>query len=272
MARLNSTNNQQPHQSPIIIPPSAARQTDFNFDEEKIPVSQQLGDLSDKVFGFIFNPNVIKFGILLFAGFCIAINLAGYYDLVNQVLGSRLDEFGRTLPVETPISERIISSVVRLPILGNLILFLDSLTGGIVTLFGATTIWFVVQGLEIAGRFHLYFEGSAENLLYKQNRRRYEAPTNNNPATRKAYRLVKSDILSILRWLSLAGLVAYAADIYAMHLTRPWIDNLSNPLWINVIWNGLAVLGVELSMILYRGYKAVTLSSSEKADKDRTFN
>ncbi len=272
MARLNSTPNQQPHQSPIIIPPSAARQTDFNFDEEKIPVSQQLGDLSDKVFGFIFNPNVIKFGILLFAGFCIAINLAGYYDLVNQVLGSRLDEFGRTLPVEAPISERIISSVVRLPILGNLILFLDSLTGGIVTLFGATTIWFVVQGLEIAGRFHLYFEGSAENLLYKQNRRRYEAPANNNPATRKAYRLVKSEILSILRWLSLAGLVAYAADIYAMHLTRPWIDKLSNPLWINVIWNGLAVLGVELSMILYRGYKAVTLSQREKADKDRTFN
>jgi D-alanyl-lipoteichoic acid acyltransferase DltB (MBOAT superfamily) len=67
-------------------------------------------------------------------------------------------------------------------------------------------------------------------------------------------------------------LVAYAADIYAMHLTRPWIDNQFNPLWINVIWNGLAVLGVELSMILYRGYKAVTLSHAEKADKDRTFN
>jgi hypothetical protein len=271
MARFNNTNNQQHHQSPIIIPPSA-RQTDFDFDEEKVPVSQQLGDFTDKTFGFIFNPNVIKFGILLFAGFCIAINLAGYYDLVNQVLGSRLDEFGRTLPVEAPISQRIVSSIVRFPILGNLIVFLDSLTGGIVALFGAIAIWFVVQGLEIAGRFHLYFEGSAENLLYKQNRRRYEAPSNSNPATKRAYRLVKSETLSILRWLSIAGLVAYAADTYAMHLTRPWLDNLGNPLWINIIWNGLAVVGVELALILYRGYKAVTLSNAEKADKDRTFN
>jgi len=51
-----------------------------------------------------------------------------------------------------------------------------------------------------------------------------------------------------------------------------WLDNLGNPLWINVIWNGLAVAGVELALILYRGYKAVTLSNAEKADKDRTFN
>jgi hypothetical protein len=176
------------------------------------------------------------------------------------------------LPVEAPISQRIVSSIVRFPILGNLIVFLDSLTGGIVALFGAISIWFVVQGLEIAGRFHLYFEGSAENLLYKQNRRRYEAPSNSNPATKRAYRLVKSETLSILRWLSIAGLVAYVADIYAMHLTRPWLDNLGNPLWINIIWNGLAVVGVELALILYRGYKVVTLSNAEKADKDRTFN
>ena len=108
--------------------------------------------------------------------------------------------------------------------------------------------------------------------MYKQNRRRYEAPSNSNPATKRAYRLVKSETLSILRWLSIAGLVAYAADIHAMHLTRPWLDNLGNPLWINVIWNGLAVVGVELALILYRGYKAVTLSNAEKADKARTFN
>jgi hypothetical protein len=38
-----------------------------------------------------------------------------------------------------------------------------------------------------------------------------------------------------------------------------------------VIWNGLAVVGVELAMILYRGYKAVTLSHAEKADKDRLY-
>jgi hypothetical protein len=31
-------------------------------------------------------------------------------------------------------------------------------------------------------------------------------------------------------------------------------------------------VGVELALILYRGYKAVTLSNAEKADKDRTFN
>jgi len=42
-------------------------------------------------------------------------------------------------------------------------------------------------------------------------------------------------------------------------------------LWINVIWNGLAVAGVELAMILHRGYKAVTLSNAEKADKERLY-
>jgi hypothetical protein len=266
MTKINNT--QQTHPPQIIIPPSSRR--DVDFDEEKVPVSQRLGDFSDKTFGFVFSPNTIKFGILLFAGFCIAINLAGYYDLVNQIFGTRLDEFGRTLPVEAPMSERIVSSIVRFPFLGNLIVWLDKLTGGIVALFGAITIWFVVQGLEIAGRFHLYLPESAENLLYKQNRKRYEAP-GSHPAAKKAYKLATTETLSILRWLSLAGLVAYLVDVYAMHLTRPWLDNLSNPLWINVIWNGLAVAGVELAMILYRGYKAVTLSNAEKADKDRLY-
>ena len=233
-------------------------------------MAQRLGDLSDIVFGFVFNPNTIKFGILLFAGFCIAINLTGYYDLIGQVFSTRLDEFGRTLPVDAPISERIVSSIVRLPILGNLIVFLDKLTGGIVALFGAIAIWFVVQGLEIAGRFHLYFPEASENLLYKQNRKRYEAPAN-TPAAKKAYKLATLQPMVVLRWLAFFGILAYAVDIYAMHITRPWIDRLGFPLWINVIWNGLAVLGVELAMILYRGYKAVTLSGAEKADRDKTF-
>ncbi len=75
--------------------------------------------------------------------------------------------------------------------------------------------------------------------------------------------------MAILRWLSLAGVLAYMADAYAMNLSRPWLDNLGNPLWLNMIWNGLAVLGVELSLVLYRGYKAITLSAIEQADKDR---
>jgi hypothetical protein len=139
-------------------------------------------------------------------------------------------------------------------------------------LFGAVTIWFVVQGLELAGRFHLYLPGAAENLLYKSNRKKIEAPTNNSPVTRKAYKLASGETMSILRWLALAGFLAYLVDAYAMHISRPWIDNLGNPLWINVIWNGLAVAGVELALVLYRGYKAVTLSNAEKADKDRHYN
>jgi hypothetical protein len=55
MARFNNTNNQEPHQSPLIIPPSA-RQPDFDFDEEKIPVSQQLGDLAIRHSGFSLTP------------------------------------------------------------------------------------------------------------------------------------------------------------------------------------------------------------------------
>jgi hypothetical protein len=242
---------------------------DFD-DEEKIPISQRLGDLSDKTFGFVFSPDTIKFGILLFAGFCIAINLAGYYDLVNQVFTTRLDELGRSLPVEAPIGDRIMNSIVRLPFLGTALVWLDQLTGGLVALFGAIAFCFMIQGLEIAGRFHLYFPDSAENLLYKQNRKRYEAP-GNHPAAKKAYKLATTETLSILRWLSLAGFVAYLIDAYAMHLSRPWLDNLSNPLWINIIWNGLAVAGVELAMILHRGYKSVTLSNTEKADKDRLY-
>jgi len=57
------TNNTQPTQQPqLIIPPSTRR--DVDFDDEKVPLSQRLGDFSDKTFGFIFNPNTIKFGIL----------------------------------------------------------------------------------------------------------------------------------------------------------------------------------------------------------------
>lgn len=243
-----------------------------DFDEGEFPISQRLGNLSDKFFGFTFNPNTIKFGILLFAGFCIFINLSGYWDLLNQIFTTRLDEYGRTLPVEAPLGERLISSLVRLPALGTLLVWLDKLSGGLFALLGAIALWFVLQGLEIAGRFHLYIPEAAENLLFKQNRRRYEAPANNNPVTKKAHRLVSSETLSILRWLSLAGLFAYIVDIYAMHMSRPWIDNLGNPLWINIVWNSLAVLGVELALILYRGYKAITLSNAEKAEKDQTFN
>jgi hypothetical protein len=243
-----------------------------DFDEEELPLSQRLGNISDKVFGFIFNPNVIKFGILLFAGFCIFINLSGYWDLLNQVFTTRLDQYGRTLPIEAPLGARLISSAVRFPFLGTLIVWLDKLTGGLFALLGAITMWFVLQGLEIAGRFHLYIPEAAENLLFKQNRRRYEAPANNNPVTKKAHRLVSNETLSILRWLALAGLLAYAIDIYAMHLSRPWSDNLGNPLWLNIVWNGLAVAGVELSLILYRGYKAITLSNAEKVEKDKSFN
>jgi hypothetical protein len=192
MARFSNTNH-QPSQPPQIILPPSTRTTPVDFDEEKVPLSQRLGDFSDTVFGFIFSPNLIKFGILVFAGFCIAINLAGYYDLIGQVFSTRLDEFGRTLPVDAPVSDRIVSSAVRS-------------TG---------------------------------------------------------------ETMAILRWLSLAGVLAYMADAYAMNLSRPWLDNLGNPLWLNMIWNGLAVLGVELSLVLYRGYKAVTLSAAEKADKDR---
>lgn len=266
MARISGqTPNNQP--SEIILPPSA-RSSSVNFEEESVPISQRLGDFSDNAFGFAFSPNTIKFGILLFAGFCVAINLAGYYDLVGQIFSTRLDEYGRSLPVEAPVGDRIVSSIVRFPILGSLIVFLDTVTGGIVALFGAICFWFIVQGLEIAGRFHLYFPEAADNLLYKQNRKRHETPANNQPITKKAYKLASGATMSILRWLTIAGIFAYLTDIYAMHITRPWIDNLGNPLWINIIWNGLAVAGVELALILHQGYKAVTLSTAEKANKE----
>lgn len=265
------SNNRKTEQSPIILPPSA-RSEAFDFDEERVPVSQQLGDISDKIFGFTFSPNTIKFGILLFAGFCIAIDMAGYYDLMNEVFNTRLDALGRTLPVDAPLGDRFISSAVRFPLLGTLLVWLDKLTGGIMALFGAIAIWFVIQGLEIAGRFHIYLPGTAQNLLYKQNRKKIETPTNNAPATRKAYKLASGETMSILRWLSLAGIAAYAANAYALHIARPWIDNLGNPLWINIIWNSFGLLGVELSLVLYAGYKAVTLSKAEKADKDQHYN
>lgn len=267
---LGKNNSSDSQQSPLILP-SNTHNSRFDFDEDSVPVSQKLGNFSDNVFGFVFNPNTIKFGILMFAGLCIAINLVGYYDLIGQVLDSRVNSYGQTLPVDAPLSSRLVNSIVRLPILGTLIEWLDKLTGGIFVLFGAFAIWFFIQGLEIAGRFNLYFEGAAENLLYKQNRKKFESPVN-NPGAKKAHRMVSSEVLAILRWLSIAGIAAYLIDIYAMHLSRPWINNLGNPLWINVIWNVLAVAGVELSLILYRGYKSVTLSNSEKTDKDRTFN
>lgn len=273
MAKFSTNNTNQPtQQSPLILPASTRHSPDLDIDEERIPIKQQLGQISDSVFGFLFDPNVIKFGLLLFAGFCVAINLSGYYDLINQVFNTRLDELGRTLPVDAPLGERFMSSVLRFPIIGTLIGWLDKLTGGLVALFGAITIWFFIQGLEIAGRFHLYFPEAADNFLYKQNRRKYEAPANNNPATRIAYKMASTQTVALLRWLGLAGVLAYLADTYAMDITRPWLDTLGNPLWINVIWNSLAVLGVEAAMLLHRGYKAITLSHAEKADKNKHFN
>jgi hypothetical protein len=269
MARF--TNNQKTGESPIILPASG-RHESFDFDEDTVPISQQLGDISDKIFGFTFNPNTIKFGVLLFAGFCIAIDLTGYYDLMNQVFSTRLDELGRTLPVDAPLGDRFISSVVRIPLLGTLLVWLDKLTGGIMALFGAVAIWFVVQGLEIAARFHIYLPGTAQNLLYKQNRQRIEAPANNAPATKKAYKLASGETMSILRWLALVGILAYFVNAYAMDISRPWLDNLGNPLWTNIIWNSFGVFGVELALVLYAGYKLVTLSRAEKADKDRHYN
>jgi len=237
------------------------------FDDENIPVSQRLGNFSDSVFGFVFNPNTIKFGILVFAGVCAAINLSGYYDVGTQLMSIKLDEYGREIPVNAPVGERIISSLVRIPLIGQLILWLDKLTGDLAALVIAIGAWFFIQGLEIASRFYLYFPEAAENLLFKLNRKRYEAPAN-NPGAKKAYKLATGSTNLILRWLAIIGFVAYIVDAYTMHLSRAWTDHLGNPLWLNVLWNSLAVVGVELSMLLYRGYKAVTLSAAEKAERD----
>jgi hypothetical protein len=242
-----------------------------DFDDDKVPLSQRLGDFSDQIFGFCFSPHIIKFGILMFAAFCAVIDIGGYFDMLSQIFTTRMDEFGRTMPIDAPLSDRILSGFVRFPLLGTLIVWLDKLTGGIVAFFGALAMWFMVQGLEIAGRFHIYLPEAAENLLYRQNRKRLEAPANNAPATRKAYKLATGETMAILRWLSLAGILAYMVNAYVLHIAQPWLDNLGNPLWINMIWNGLALIGVELALVLHRGYKAITLSAAEKADKDRTF-
>lgn len=268
---------QHSNSSPLIYPPNyqAPRNHSSHYDDgfddgEKVPIKQRLGDISDGVFGFVFDPHVIKFTILLFAGFCIAINLAGYFDLVSQVLNTQLDEFGRQLPVDAPVGQRILSFFLRLPVIGGFVQWLDSLTGGVVAVFGAICVLFIIQALEIAGRFHLYFPDTAENLLYKQNRKRYERP-GAHPMARKAYRMATTELATVLRILMIFGFVAYAADIYAMGQARPWTDNVGNPLGINVLWNSLAVVGVEFALLLHKGYKAVTLTAAEKADKDRHF-
>lgn len=258
----------------LYIPPShqpSHRDDFYDDDKPKIPLSQRLGGISDGVFGFVFNPNIIKFGILLFAGFCVAIDLAGYYDLVGQMQNFRLDEFGRQLPVDAPVGPRIVSALLRIPVLGGIIQILDGFTGGLFALVCAISIWFVVQGLEVAARFNLYFPDTAENLLYKQNRKRYERP-GTHPMARKAYRMATTDLQSVFRLLAILGVVAYILNAYAVHLVRPWVDTVGNPLWSNISWNVLAVAGVEVSMLLHKAYKSVTLSNSEKADKDRLYN
>jgi len=87
-----SIKSQPQRQTPpeIIIPPSARRETDFDFDEERVPIHQQLGDISDKVFNFVFSPNTIKFGILLFCAFCIAIDISRKPDACRHRLSMDL--------------------------------------------------------------------------------------------------------------------------------------------------------------------------------------
>jgi hypothetical protein len=127
----------------------------------------------------------------------------------------------------------------------------------------------MVQGLELGGRFHLYFPGAAENLLYKQNRQKYEQPNPGNPNAKKAHRLATGHLSGLLRWLTIFGFVAYLANAYVLDLSRPWLDTVGNPLWQNWIWNLIALAGVELALILHRAYKHMTLSAQEQAEKDR---
>ncbi len=266
MARFTNTSknpNQSNNDPQIILPPNYNPMNNNGFDdEEKVPFHQRLGDLSDQVFEFIFNPNTIKFGILLFGAVCAGINLAGYHDLAGELFNTRLDEYGRVFPVDAPASERLLSTLIRIPILGNLIAWLDQLVGNtLAALIVAFAFWFVVQGFEIASRFHLYFPQASQNLLFKENRKKFEQPTANNPGAKKAYKWAVGHTMTLLRLLALVGVIFYLVDAYGMHIVRPWIDNVSDPLWLNIIWNSLAVFGVELAMILYRGYQAVTLSA-----------
>lgn len=242
------------------------------FDEEDVPTSKKLGSFSDAVFGFIFDLDTFKFGILLFAGFCTFLNLAGYRDFMDLTLTTRLDEYGRMIPVEPAADAQLISSLSRLPWLGILIIWAERITGGLVALFGAFCLWFVIQGLEIASRFNFYFPQAAENLLYRLNRKRFEAPANNNPGTKKAHRMVRTAVTTVLRILTIVGVVAYIFDIFSMGIARPWLDKIGNPLWLNCFGNSLAVFGLEVALLMHTGYKMVTLSNADQAEKDKTFN
>ena len=193
-------------------------------EEEEVSTSKKLGGLSDRVFGFLFSLDTFKFGILLFAGFCTFLNLAGYRDFMELALTTRLDEFGRTVSLNPSADAQFIASVSRLPWLGMLIIWLERLTGGLVALFGAVCLWFVIQGLEIASRFNFYFPQAAENLLFRLNRKRFEAPANNNPGTKKAHRMVKNSVTTVLRILAIVGVVAYLFDAFSMGMARPWLD------------------------------------------------
>ncbi len=255
MARFGESSNQQ------------------SFEEEETSTSRKLGGFSDKVFGFIFDLDTFKFGILLFAGFCTFLNLAGYRDFMELTLTTRLDEYGRTVPLNPSADTQIIQTLSRLPLwLGSLFIWLERITGGLVALFGAVCLWFVVQGLEIASRFNFYFPQASENLLFRLNRKRFEAPANNNPGTKKAHRMVKHSVSTILRILALVGVIAYIFDAFSMNIARPWMDSLGNPLWLNWFGNSLAVFGLELALLMHVGYRMVTLSQAEKAEKDKTFD
>jgi hypothetical protein len=238
-------------------------------DDKKRPLSDRLGDTSDKTFGFFLNPGTIKFGILIFAGLSAAIDLWGYHQLMQQSLSFRVDQYGQEVAVSDHLGVQLINALTNIPLLGEGIRSLDIITGGLFALFFAIGAWFMVQGLELAGRFHLYFPEAAENLLYKQNRKNYEQPNQNNPNAKKAHRLATGHLSGLLRWLTVFGYLAYLVNAYILHLSRPWVDTVGNPLWQNWIFNVIALAGVELGLILHRAYKHMTLNKEEQAEKDR---
>lgn len=237
------------------------------FGEPKTSIAEQLGNFSDAVIEFAFSPHTIKFFILAFASVCTVINVAGYCDLWAKALTVSLNEYGQELPLGAPVGDRVISSIARLPLLGDLIVWLDKIVGGyLAVLVIAILTWAIIQAIEIGGNFFIYFPNTLNILLIKVNRTKYEDPRN-RPA-RQIHKMATGSIGRWLRWLFIIKIVGYIADIYGMHLARPWIDILGNPLWLNWFWNTLAVFGVEICLLLHLTFKNLTLTESEKEEQN----
>jgi hypothetical protein len=248
-----SSRSSQPAYSPAPLPANH-----HDDDDDRKPLSQSLGDTSSSVLRFMFSPGLVIFATLMFIGFCFYLNAASYHDTLSSGFSEAVDRFGRSpLPRSAPPDERFQQFLMNIPVLGDGFRLLYKMFGNLFTAVLATLIAFLVQATELLARVHWYFEKAGHNILFKLLNQKRPEYQRNSSVSRRVYKQLSGSEQTILRVLFLLGCVAYVFDIWNADQARPWLDTAGNPIAAHWVWNVLSVFGIEIALLIHRGYRMI---------------